>query len=457
MTKHVMGNLLSASGLVPGVVMMAAPTLESLREQQQELQSASEAIVALADEEERDLEEDEIKKINANTAAIEKISVQITARAAVVPQGQGRRTAPEAVTPQAGNEGGRRTVPATVRAKDGRNGFTNFGEFAQAVRAASVRGTVDARLMNAAATTYSSEGAGADGGYAVPPDFRATIMERVFGEERLIGMSDQLQSSSNTITFPIDMTTPWQTTGGVQAYWTAEGATKTQSKIILENVTLRLHKLAAIVPVTDELLEDAPALNGYLNRKVPEKIDFMVSFAMAWGSGAGQPLGWMNSPALVTQAAEGGQTADTINATNVVKMWSRMPTNSLTSAVWLIHPDAMPQLPLMVIGQQPVFQPPGNMSASPYGTLLGRPLIPHQIAETIGDLGDIMFVDLKQYLTITKAGGIKTDVSIHLWFDQDITAFRFVLRVGGQPWWSGSVASRDGSFTQSPFVTLAAR
>jgi hypothetical protein len=66
-------------------------------------------------------------------------------------------------------------------------------------------------------------------------------------------------------------------------------------------------------------------------------------------------------------------------------------------------------------------------------------------------------VDLLQYLTVTKAGGIKSDVSIHLWFDQNLTAFRFTVRIAGQPWWSGSIASRDGSFTQSPFVALAAR
>jgi HK97 family phage major capsid protein len=98
-----------------------------------------------------------------------------------------------------------------------------------------------------------------------------------------------------------------------------------------------------------------------------------------------------------------------------------------------------------------------------YGSLWGRPVIPHQVAETIGDVGDVMLVDLKQYLTVTKTGGgrdangLKSDVSIHLWFDQDMVAFRFTLRVAGQPWWPSAIAQRDGSNTQSPYVTLAAR
>ena len=111
----------------------------------------------------------------------------------------------------------------------------------------------------------------------------------------------------------------------------------------------------------------------------------------------------------------------------------------------------------MTLGQTPVYLPPGGLSNNPYGTLFGRPVIPHQVCETVGDVFDIGFVDLSQYLALIKAGGLKSQTSIHLWFDQDLTAFKFTLRIGGQPWWASSVASRDGSFALSPFVTLAAR
>ena len=175
------------------------------------------------------------------------------------------------------------------------------------------------------------------------------------------------------------------------------------------------------------------------------------------GNGVGQPLGFLNSPALVTVAAESGQTADTIVAANVVKMYAAMPSRNRMNAIWLIHPDAEPQLSLMTLGQMPVYLPPGGLSNNPYGTLFGRPVIPHQVCETVGDVFDIGFVDLSQYLALIKAGGLKSQTSIHLWFDQDLTAFKFTLRIGGQPWWASSVASRDGSFALSPFVTLAAR
>lgn len=341
----------------------------------------------------------------------------------------------------------------------GNRGFPTFGHFANAVREASESRmvTVDQRLRNASASTIATEGAGADGGFAVPPDYRSTILERVYNEDALIQRTDQQISSYNSITYPTDMTTPWQTTGGIQAYWEGEAAAIPQSKPALETVTLRLHKLTALVPVTEELLEDAPAMGSYVERKAGQKIDFKVSNAILWGNGAGMPLGVMNSPALVTQAAESAQTAATINAQNVVKMMGRMPVENRRTAVWLLNPDAEAQLPLMTIANQPVYLPPGGLSGNMYGTLLGRPVIPHQTMQTLGTLGDIALVDLNSYITVTKSGGIKATSSIHLWFDQDLTAFKFTFRCAGQPWWSAAVNPLNGANTLSPFITLAAR
>jgi HK97 family phage major capsid protein len=88
---------------------------------------------------------------------------------------------------------------------------------------------------------------------------------------------------------------------------------------------------------------------------------------------------------------------------------------------------------------------------------LGRPIIPTQACQTLGDKGDIIFADLSQYMTAVKTGGLRTDVSIHLWFDYDTLAYRFILRIAGQPWWSSSISPKNGSNTLSPFVTLDER
>jgi HK97 family phage major capsid protein len=219
------------------------------------------------------------------------------------------------------------------------------------------------------------------------------------------------------------------------------------------------------------LLEDAPAMDAYLKRKAPAKIAFKVNLAIIQGTGAGQPLGILNSAATVSVAKETSQVADTLVGNNVIKMYSRMPAANRLNAVWLINQDIEPQLyKLSVPGTDNegnsvtgwgglIYMPPGGISGAPYGTLFGRPVVPTQACETLGDKGDIIFADMSQYLALLKSGpNPRVETSMHLWFDQDLMAFKFVLRIGGMPWWSSSISGRDGApQTYSPFVTLDAR
>lgn len=480
--SHVPASVVAVLSMPPGEFPIfaadASPeaAIAAHRERQAALMDASQAILARADAEGRDMTNAERAEVEGLTAEFDELQREVELRErfmqqnAILTAPRGRQVSPDPVGDEAPVRNAASApaprVPAQPAVRAGGNGgFRHFGEFANAVRIGAQRGgDLDPRLRNAAASTYANEGSGVDGGFAVPPDFRSEILSKVFSEDSLIARTDRLQSSSNTITLPTDETTPWQSSGGIQSYWTAEAAARTQSKPVLGETTLKLHTLATLVPVTQELLEDAPAMGAYLGRKAPEKMDFKLSDAIIRGTGVGQPLGILNSPALVTQAKEGAQTADTINVTNLVKMLSRLPTASRRNAVWLIHPDAEPQLPLMTVGQQPVYMMPGNGATQAwYGTLFGRPVIPHQVCETVGDLGDIMLVDFSQYLSAIKTGngydasGIRADSSMHLWFDQDIMAFKFTMRVAGQPWWASTIAQRDGSNTQSPFVVLEAR
>jgi len=188
-----------------------------------------------------------------------------------------------------------------------------------------------------------------------------------------------------------------------------------------------------------------------------ESIDYKILDSIANGTGAGQPLGFRNSAVMVTVDKVDSQAADTIVAGNIVDMSARLPVASRTTAVWLIHPDAESQLSVMSVANQPVFLPAGGLRDTMFSSLLGRPVIPHQVCQTIGDSGDIMLVDLGAYLTAVKQGGVRAETSIHLWFDQDLTAFRFIFRIAGQPWWSETTTAANGTFEQSPFIQLEAR
>jgi HK97 family phage major capsid protein len=75
---------------------------------------------------------------------------------------------------------------------------------------------------------------------------------------------------------------------------------------------------------TNELLEDQGALEAVIIKGFQQELAFMRDAAIVAGIGAGQPLGILHSPCLVTVAQETGQAADIIVTENIVKMYSRM-------------------------------------------------------------------------------------------------------------------------------------
>ncbi len=463
------------------IVRNDAAELEVLQNRLIELHADATNIKARAQAESRSLTDDERKDLDQIMASFEEIEADVArienldAMTARMGAPAGRKTVPndQAAEPPAGTQTRaqadatqprqRASIPAQPRDNrdTGRWGFRSEAEFMNAVlKSSSKTASIDPRLIANAPTTYGQEGVGADGGFAVPPDFRSAIVKRVMGEDSMLGMTDQMTTSSNGITVPTDETTPWQTTGGIQAHWEQEGGQKEQSKPQLTEKTVKANKLIVLVPMTDELLQDAPAMASYVSSKAPDKIDFKVNDAIMNGTGIGQPLGFLKSGALVTVNPESGQAADTVIFNNIVNLYTRMPAMSKRSAVWLMNADVEAQLMTMQFPGTgtavPAYLPPGGLSATPYGTLLGRPVITTEAAPALGDAGDISFVDLKQYMSVVKGGGIRQDVSIHLFFDYDITAFRFVLRVGGQPWWNTPITRLNG-LSRSPFVTLGAR
>jgi HK97 family phage major capsid protein len=467
MTKHFVlggGGLRNSTAIFGAITMDAASALAGIEEKLQDLLDASQAIVNAADEAGEDISDADLAKIEANAAEAEKLKKQIAARKALLPTGQGRRSAPE---PRDG--GGQQRVPATVR-DNAKHNFTNFGEFAMGVRAMALgNGEADAaKKVQNAATTYGNEGTGADGGFLVPPEFARQIWQKVEAEENLMNRCTVLTPSGNSMSLPKDETTPWGT-AGVRVYWEAEAAQATASKAAFELSTQRLYKLMALAPASEELLEDAMGYESYLQAVVPGRMAAAINTAIVAGTGVGQPLGILNSPSLISVAKQTSQPADTVWMKNIENMWSRMYAPYRRNAIWLINQDIEPSLGGMAfqaVGASsdlpgtsavPAYLPAGGLSASPYGTLKGRPVVPVEACKAIGDQGDIILVDLTQYWILRKAAGMRTDTSMHLYFDQALTAFRFIFRINGQPMWSSTIARQNGSNTLSWAVTLDAR
>jgi HK97 family phage major capsid protein len=351
---------------------------------------------------------------------------------------------------------------------EGRMGFKSFSHFCHEIREAGRPGGRVGDVMKSwmeKAPSALNETVGAEGGFLVPPTFASEIWMRAYDNslwEMTTGHT--AGANSNSLTFnAIDETSRADGSrfGGVRAYWDAEANQATTTKPAYNQVRLQLHKLLAISYATEELIQDSgTALEQHLFNLFSSEIKFKLGDSLINGTGAGMPLGVLNAAATVSVSKETGQAAATIVKENIDKMWSRMWAPSRANAVWLINQDVEPALFSMAqnvgTGGMPVYLPPGGLSAKPYGTLYGRPVIPTEFNATLGTVGDIVFVDFKSWYSLRK-GDTQQDTSIHLRFDYAETAFRTIFRADARPIWLTALTPFKGSATKSPAITLATR
>jgi HK97 family phage major capsid protein len=346
---------------------------------------------------------------------------------------------------------------------DPTGGFANLAEMALAVRSAVTRtGRTDPRLdaiagIGAAAPTNYHQETGTTEGWEVPPQMREQIWELAFQGTDLLSLLAMEPTNSNSIEMGADESTPWGSTG-IQAFWRVEADEMTASKLATKGKRTDLHELYAFVGATEELLADAPRLNSRLTRGAARAIEWVGSEAFMNGDGVGKPKGWMNSPALVTVSKESGQAAATLNTKNLGKMFARLYRGAGSQPLWIANADVLPQLIELTIGQVPVWIPQNQgMQGAPGGSILGIGTHFSEHNQSLGTVGDIQLIDLSGYYAAMRTGGIQFAESIHLWFDLNMKAFRWTVRMGGQPMLSAAIQPAKGSNTKSHFVCLETR
>lgn len=344
--------------------------------------------------------------------------------------------------------------------KEEQRGFRTFGEQMMAVyRASTPAGKVDRRLTTRSASGLNETNP-SDGGFLVQKDFVADLLKRTYETGILASKVHKIPLTTNANGIKINAIdevsrangSRW---GGISTYWENEAEQFVASKPKFRTMDLSLKKLTGLCYVTDELLQDASALENVLKQGFAEEFGFKIDDAILRGTGAGQPLGILNAGSLVKVEKEKDQTA-IITVENLVKMWARLWSRSRANSVWYINPEIEPLLYTLRVGDKPVYIPAGGLSEAPYGTLFGRPVMPLEQCSELGEVGDIILADFSQYILIDK-GGINATSSIHVRFLYDENVFRFIYRVDGQPVWNKALQPYKGSATVSPFVALAKR
>lgn len=334
-------------------------------------------------------------------------------------------------------------------------GIKNFADFLLAIARKD-----ETRLREHYKTTGNkalNEQDGTEGGYLVPPEFNARLLEVAGQTNPIDSLSGSrapmtMPMSSRTLTMPALDQTVTPTAGnsafdaGVVAAWTAESGAIPETSPVFNPLTLNAHKLSGHTIASNELESDsAIALEQLLTRLFGQAIGRRRLHAFLRGDGTGKPLGVLNAPAsiAVTRAGSG----NSFDAADVPAMARRLYPGSLVNAVWFIHPFILSDMTSMAFGSNSLITWADIKTGAP-GALFGLPYYPVEFASAPGTAGDVFLCDWSYYL-IGNRGGTTIAMSDHARFLNDDRVWRFTHRVDGQPWTRGPTILSDGAGTNT--------
>lgn len=355
------------------------------------------------------------------------------------------------------------------RSADPTGGFANLGEFAQAVRRLATHKTSDPRLTSMVRKADGmDETALTDGGALVPIQYANQIYRDVLEESLLFEKARKYPITlGNSLFVPVRSMTELGITaasGGSLGSWlNGDGVAIAPQKPVYNRVQFTLNRWGTLLPVTDELLQDNNvALSNFILDEGGIALAWDLNQAFINGTGFGQPSGILASSALVQAPADAGQIAGTISYTNLVNMksllWTAAP-GDMSGVVWIANPDAEAQFEqLKDSAGRNLYYAAGTIGQTPTAKLFGIPVIYSYHCPALGDAGDVILADLKQYGVATKAGGqVETAMSMHLYFDAAEVAFRMIYRIDGKVMRQQPLKVPNSPNSRSGFVCIEPR
>lgn len=267
-----------------------------------------------------------------------------------------------------------------------------------------------------------SEGTAAAGGYLVPEDFLNVIVEDLRDATVMRQLATTINVTTDTVHLPRLDTRP-------QAQWRAEKAVKATSTAQFSELVLTPYSLAAIVPLTQELVDDATlGVNGsivnYIAGLMTQAIAEKQDKAFWTGSGSGQPTGV--SGYSVGSRAKGSNFADTI-----INIYHDMKQGYRNRSVWVANSYVLAQLRQLKDTQNRYLVQ--DLGQTPYGSLLGRPMYEqNDLAQS-----ELYFGDFSYYY-IADRQGVRVDTSTEATvggsnaFEKNLVFVRTECRVDGE-------------------------
>lgn len=270
-----------------------------------------------------------------------------------------------------------------------------------------------------------NEGTGSAGGFLVPDDFANMIVEDIRDVSVMRQIADVLTTTSDTFHLPNLASRP-------KAAWRSEGAVKATSTAVFGETVFTPYSLAAIVPLTNELVADASLGVGssivtYVSQLIAQACAEEEEKAFWTGNGSGKPTG-ITTYSVGTIAAGG---TDSLKADAIINTYMRLPQGYRSRGVWVGNSSTVETTQTLKDSQGNYLV--ARLTESPVLTLKGRPVYEQN------DLpdGTLYYGDFSYYKIVDREG-IQTRISDEATvagqsaFERNLTFVRVEKRVDGE-------------------------
>ncbi len=217
--------------------------------------------------------------------------------------------------------------PITNRPNGRIDGDEKTGRASEAYRKAfwnSMRNRMSYEVQNALSIGTDSEG-----GYLVPDEYEKKLVEALEDEVFFRSLATVIRTSSGDRKIPI-------VTSKGEAAWIDEGGQFPESDDSFGQTSIGAYKLATMIKVSDELLNDSVfSIEQYISKEFGRRIGTKEEEAFFIGDGTGKPTGLFHS----TGGAETGVTVANTNITfdDVMDLYYSLRAPYRNKAVWLLN------------------------------------------------------------------------------------------------------------------------
>lgn len=270
-----------------------------------------------------------------------------------------------------------------------------------------------------------SEGTAQDGGYLVPEEFANVIIEDIRDVSIMRNFASQMTTSVDTVHIPSLVSRP-------KAAWRAEKATKNTSTATFTENVLTPYSLAAIVPLSNELVADAQlgvggSIVNYIAGLMGVSISEKEEQAFWTGSGSGQPTGVVGNTGRTFAAG----LTDVTRADTLIQAYQNTPQGYRNKAVWVMNMGTLYEVGRLKDTQNRYLLT--DLAGSPTQTIKGRPVYESNFLAG----GTALFGDFSYYQIVDREGisvrvSDEATVAGSSAFEKNLTYVRVEKRVDGE-------------------------